>query len=479
MKYKTTIGLEIHTQLLTKTKAFCSCSANAFESEPNSNICPVCTGQPGALPVFNEEALNLGIKAAIALNAKINEYSRFDRKNYFYPDLPKGYQITQYFYPLANNGYIEIDGKKIRIQRMHLEEDSGKMFHEGEDLENASYSYVDYNRSGIPLIEIVTEPDIESPEEARKFMEKLRNILRYAEISSGDMEKGALRCDANISITDTEKNIQSNRVEVKNINSFKFVEKALEYERNRIIELMEKGENIPQETRGWNFSTKSTFSMRSKEEEADYRYFPEPDIPPIIVTQEKIEEIKKTMPEMIDEKAKRFIKEYKIKEYDAEILAGDKELASYFEEAVKNVKNPQFVSNLIITDLMREMNKNNVELKDVKIKSEHYTELEDLITSGKISTKIAKDVFIEMFKNGKMPSEIVKEKGLEQIDDDSVIEEIAKKIIENNQKQYQQYKNGKTKLFGFFVGQVMKETKGKANPQKANEIVKKLLDGDM
>nr|WP_240739276.1 Asp-tRNA(Asn)/Glu-tRNA(Gln) amidotransferase subunit GatB [Marinitoga lauensis] len=293
MKYKTTIGLEIHTQLLTKTKAFCSCSANAFDSEPNTNICPVCTGQPGALPVFNEEALNLGIKAAIALNAKINEYSRFDRKNYFYPDLPKGYQITQYFYPLANNGYIEIDGKKIRIQRMHLEEDSGKMFHEGEDLENASYSYVDYNRSGIPLIEIVTEPDIESPEEARKFMEKLRNILRYAEISSGDMEKGALRCDANISITDTEKNIQSNRVEIKNINSFKFVEKALEYERNRIIEAMEKGENVPKETRGWNFSTRSTFSMRSKEEEADYRYFPEPDIPPVIVTQEKIEEIKK------------------------------------------------------------------------------------------------------------------------------------------------------------------------------------------
>lgn len=476
MKYKTTIGLEIHTQLLTKTKAFCSCSANAFESEPNTNICPVCTGQPGALPVFNEEALNLGIKAAIALNAKINEYSRFDRKNYFYPDLPKGYQITQYFYPLASNGYIEIDGKKIRINRIHLEEDSGKMFHEGEDLENASYSFVDYNRSGIPLAEIVTEPDIESPEEARKFMEKLRNILRYADISSGDMEKGALRCDANISITDTERNISSNRVEIKNINSFKFVEKALEYERNRIIEAMEKGENVPKETRGWNFSTRSTFSMRSKEEEADYRYFPEPDIPPVIVTQEKIEEIRKTMPEMIDEKAQRFVKQYGIKEYDAEILASDKELANYFEEAVKNVKNPQFVSNLILTDLMREMNKNNIELKDVKIKAEHYKELEELINSGKISTKIAKDIFIDMFENGKMPSEIVKEKGLEQIDDDSVIEEIVRKIIENNQKQYQQYKNGKTKLFGFFVGQVMKETKGKANPQKANEIVKKLLD---
>jgi len=476
MKYKTTIGLEIHTQLLTKTKAFCSCSSNAFDSEPNTNICPVCTGQPGALPVFNEEALNLGIKAAIALNAQINEYSRFDRKNYFYPDLPKGYQITQYFQPLANNGYIEVNGKKIRINRIHLEEDSGKMFHEGEDLENASYSFVDYNRSGIPLIEIVTEPDIESPEEARMFMEKLRNILRYAEISSGDMEKGALRCDANISITDTEKNIRSNRVEVKNINSFKFVEKALEYERNRIIEAMEKGENIPQETRGWNFATRSTFSMRSKEEEADYRYFPEPDIPPVIVTKEKIDEMRKTMPEMIDEKAKRFVEQYNIKEYDAYILAYDKELAEYFENAAKIVNNPQFVSNLIITDLMREMNKNNVELKDVKIKAEHYKELEELINSGKISTKIAKDVFIEIFQNGKMPSEIIKEKGLEQIDDDSVIEEIVKKIIENNQKQYQQYKDGKTKLFGFFVGQVMKETKGKANPEKANKIVKKLLD---
>ncbi|KLO23222.1 aspartyl/glutamyl-tRNA amidotransferase subunit B [Marinitoga sp. 1197] len=476
MKYKTTIGLEIHTQLLTKTKAFCSCSANAFESSPNTNICPVCTGQPGALPIFNEEALNLGIKAALALNAKINKFSRFDRKNYFYPDLPKGYQITQYFYPLANNGYIEIDGKKIRIRRMHLEEDSGKMFHEGDNLENASYSYIDYNRSGIPLIEIVTEPDIESPEEARKFMEKLRNILRYAEISSGDMEKGALRCDANISITDTEKNIQSNRVEIKNINSFKFVEKALEYERKRIIELMEKGERIPQETRGWNFSTRSTFSMRSKEEEADYRYFPEPDIPPIIITKEKIDEIKNMMPEMIDEKSERFVKQYKIKKYDADILAGDRELAEYFENAVKNVKNPQFVSNLIITDLMREMNKNNIELKDVRIKAEHYEELEKLLDSGKISTKIAKEIFIEMFKTGKMPSEIVNEKGLEQIDDDNIIEEIVKRVIENNPKQYQQYKNGKTKLLGFFVGQIMKETKGKANPQKANQIAKRLLD---
>ncbi|KLO23594.1 MULTISPECIES: Asp-tRNA(Asn)/Glu-tRNA(Gln) amidotransferase subunit GatB [unclassified Marinitoga] len=476
MKYKTTIGLEIHTQLLTKTKAFCLCSANAFESSPNTNICPVCTGQPGALPIFNEEALNLGIKAALALNAKINKFSRFDRKNYFYPDLPKGYQITQYFYPLANNGYIEVDGKKIRIRRMHLEEDSGKMFHEGENLENASYSYIDYNRSGIPLIEIVTEPDIESPEEARKFMEKLRNILRYAEISSGDMEKGALRCDANISITDTEKNIHSNRVEIKNINSFKFVEKALEYERKRIIELMEKGERIPQETRGWNFSTRSTFSMRSKEEEADYRYFPEPDIPPIIITKEKIDEIKNMMPEMIDEKSERFVKQYKIKKYDADILAGDRELAEYFENAVKNVKNPQFVSNLIITDLMREMNKNNFELKDVRIKAEHYEELEKLLDSGKISTKIAKEIFIEMFKTGKMPSEIVNEKGLEQIDDDNIIEEIVKRVIENNPKQYQQYKNGKTKLLGFFVGQIMKETKGKANPQKANQIAKRLLD---
>ncbi|AEX85671.1 glutamyl-tRNA amidotransferase [Marinitoga sp. 1135] len=475
-KYKTTIGLEIHVQLLTKTKAFCSCSANAFESEPNTNICPVCTGQPGALPVFNEEALKLGIKAAIALNAKINEYSRFDRKNYFYPDLPKGYQITQYFYPLANDGYIEIEGKKIRIERMHLEEDSGKMFHEGEKLESASYSLVDYNRSGIPLIEIVTKPDIESPKEARLFMEKLRNILRYAEISTGDMEKGALRCDANISITNTETGFQSNRVEVKNINSFKFVEKALEYERERIIQHLEEGKNVPMETRGWNFATRSTFSMRSKEEEADYRYFPEPDIPPVIVTEKDIEEVKKTMPEMIDEKKERFIKEYTIKEYDAEILASDKELADYFEKCAKLVKNPQFVSNFIITDLLREMNKNNIELKDIKVSPEHFKELEELIDSGKISTKIAKEIFIDVFETGKSPADIVKEKGLEQIDDDETLKEIIKKIIENNPKQVQQYKNGKTKLLGFFVGQLMKETKGKANPQKANKLVKEMLE---
>ncbi|SDC59818.1 Asp-tRNA(Asn)/Glu-tRNA(Gln) amidotransferase subunit GatB [Geotoga petraea] len=473
--YRTVIGLEIHTQLLTKTKAFCNCSADHFETEVNKNVCPVCSGQPGSLPVLNESAVKLAVMAGVALNGKINKISKFDRKNYFYPDLPKGYQITQYFTPIIEDAFIEINGHKIRIKRIHMEEDTGKMLHEGDAISSASESLIDYNRAGIPLIEIVTEPDIKSPSEAREFMERLRNILRYANISSGDMEKGALRCDANISIVNEETGESSKRVEVKNINSFKFVEKALEYERERLIEIMDKKEPMVQETRGWDANNKKTFSMRTKEEEADYRYFPEPDLPILEVDDEFIEEVKKDLPELPKQKQERFVEQYGIPEYDAGVLVSSKELADFYEECAKKVPDGKFLSNWFMGDMTRIMKEREEEVEDLKLTPDHFKKLFDLIKDGKISTKIAKDIFEEVY-DGKDPEDIVKEKGLEQIDDDKMLEDMAREILANNEKNVEKYKNGKTNLLGFFVGQVMKQTKGKANPAKVNKIFVKLLN---
>ncbi len=478
-RYKPVIGLEIHVQLSTKTKLFCSCSADVFDAEPNTHICPVCTGQPGALPVTNEEAVRYAVKAAYALNFRVHEYSRFDRKNYFYPDLPKGYQITQYFYPLATEGYmeIEVDGKKkkIRLKRMHLEEDAGKMVHEGDSMKGKSF--VDYNRSGVPLIEIVTHPDIESPKEARIFLEKLRSIVRYLGISSGDMEKGALRCDANISVVDEETGKRSNRVEVKNMNSFKFVEKALEYEFERISKMMEEGEEVPQETRGWVTKEKRTISMRSKEEESDYRYFPEPDIPPVILSKEVLEEIRKALPELPDEKRERFVKEYGIPEYDASVLTADKDLADFYERVVKLTGKPKEASNWIMTELLRLMNEESVEeISDLKVKPEHFKELFELIDSGKITKNMAKDVFREVFKTGKSPSEVVKEKGLEVLTNEEDIEKILKEAMEKNPKAVEQYRSGKKGVIGYFIGQVMRATGGKADPKVVQKVALRLLE---
>lgn len=477
-KYKPIIGLEIHVQLSTKTKLFCSCSADVFDSDPNTHICPVCTGQPGALPVTSEEAIEYAIKAAYALNFEVHEYSRFDRKNYFYPDLPKGYQITQYFYPIATKGYLEIDvdgkKKKVRLRRLHIEEDAGKMIHEGDSM--SAKSFVDFNRAGVPLIEIVTEPDIESPKEARLFLEKLRSIVRYIGVSSGDMEKGALRCDANISVIDEETGKSSNRVEVKNMNSFKFVQRALEYEFERISQAMEKGEEIPQETRGWVTKDKRTISMRSKEEESDYRYFPEPDLPPVILSEEKLKKIRQSLPELPDEKKKRFIKDYKLPEYDASVLTADKDLADFYEETVKLTAKPKETSNWFMTELLRMMNEEGIEVKDLRVKPEHFKELFDMMDAGKITKNIAKDVFKEVFKSGKGPSEIVKEKGLEVVTDESEIEKILKEAIEKNPKAVEQYKNGKKGIMGFFIGQVMKATSGKADPKVVQKIFRKLME---
>jgi len=453
MRYRPVIGLEIHVQLSTKTKAFCSCPADVFELPPNTAICPVCTGQPGALPVPNEEMIRFAVKTALALNCKIHKYSRFDRKNYFYPDLPKGYQISQYFYPIATEGFLEIDGdegkKKVRIRRLHLEEDAGKLVHEGDSITRASYSLVDMNRCGVPLIEIVTEPDISSPREARVFMEKLRSIVRYLGVSTGDMEKGALRCDANISVVDTETGRQSNRVEVKNMNSFRFVEKALEYEFERIVKAMERGEDVERETRGWDMTTKTTVSMRGKEEESDYRYFPEPDIPPVVLSDEYLEEVKKELPELPDEKAKRFMREYDLPEYDAKVLTSSKELAEFFEECVKVVNRPKDLSNWIMTEVLRELNERNIEITESKLTPQHFADLFKLMDEGKISIKIAKEIFPEVFETGKMPSQIVEEKGLVQISDEKLIEELVKKAMEQNPKAVQDYKSGKKKAAGF------------------------------
>ena len=473
--YRTVIGLEIHTQLLTETKAFCNCSADHFENDVNINVCPVCSGQPGSLPVLNENAVKLAVMAGIALNGKINKVSKFDRKNYFYPDLPKGYQITQYFTPIIEDAFIEINDNKIRINRIHMEEDTGKMLHEGDLISSSKESLIDYNRAGIPLIEIVTEPDIKSPSEAREFMERLRNILRYANISSGDMEKGALRCDANISVVNEETGKPSKRVEVKNINSFKFVEKALEYERERLVEIMEKEEAMVQETRRWDANEKKTFSMRTKEEEADYRYFPEPDLPILEIDDKFIEEVKKDLPELPKEKQERFVKQYGIPEYDAGVLASSKDMADFYEKCAELVSDGKFLSNWFMGDMTRIMKEREDEVADLKLTPEHFKKLYELINDGKISTKIAKDIFEEVY-DGKDPQEIVKEKGLEQIDDDEMLEEMAKEILDNNEKNVEKYKNGKTNLLGFFVGQVMKKTKGKANPAKVNKIFVKLLD---
>ena len=474
MRFKPVIGLEIHVQLDTKTKAFCSCRADVFDLEPNTAICPVCTGQPGALPVPSKEMYEYGILLAAALNCKINEYTRFDRKNYFYPDLPKGYQITQYFYPLANDGYLELNGKKIRINRIHLEEDAGKLVHSSETITKADSSLVDMNRCGVPLAEIVTEPDIESPEEARKFLEKLRRILRYLGVSTGDMEKGALRCDANISVIDLETNRQSNKVEVKNMNSFKFVEKALEYEFERIKKALKEGKNVEKETRGWNLATKSTVSMRSKEEANDYRYFPEPDIPPVVLSREEIEKIKEKIPELPDEKMKRFMNQYKLTEYEAGILTSSVNLADFYEECVAETNNPKETSNWFLTELLKYTTPES-NFGKLKIKPVHFKELFELISEGKVTRNIAKEVFEEVFKTGKSPRQIVSEKNIEVVGDESLIEDILRKMMEENPDKVEAYRNGKKGLLGFFVGGVMKQTKGKADPRIVNEIARKLL----
>lgn len=476
MKYEAIIGLEVHAQMMTETKIFCGCSTK-FGSEPNTQTCPVCIGMPGVLPVLNKKALEFSVKSGFAMNCTISPYSRFARKNYFYPDLPKGYQISQYELPICEHGYIEIvvDGtvKKIGITRIHMEEDAGKNIHESAS--GGNFSFVDLNRAGVPLMEIVSEPDIRAPVEAVAYMKKLRAILRYLGVCDGNMEQGSLRCDANVSVRPVAQDDFGVKVEIKNINSFRFVEKALEHEIKRQIKALEDGGKIIQETRLWDDSTGTTQSMRTKEEAHDYRYFPDPDLVPLMVEQTWLDEIKESLPELPDKKRERYVSEYVLPEYDADLLVSEKLFADWFEEAVKLGGQPKTVANWIKGDFMRLLNEDNKSIETGPIKPIQLVDMLKLIDEGVISGKIAKGVFEEMYKTGKEPGVIVKEKGLVQISDTGEIEEIVDDVVTKNPKEVERFKTGDQKLLGFFVGQVMKATKGKANPRVVNELLRKKL----
>ncbi|OGW77685.1 MAG: aspartyl/glutamyl-tRNA amidotransferase subunit B [Omnitrophica bacterium RIFCSPHIGHO2_02_FULL_46_20] len=472
--YETVIGLEVHLQLRTETKVFCGCSTK-FGSRPNSQTCPVCLGFPGSLPVLNEKAFLYSIKAALALNCAIQSLVKFDRKNYYYPDLPKNFQISQYDMPLSYNGSLEItsggDRKRVRIKRIHLEEDAGKLTHPAK----ASYSLVDFNRAGMPLLEIVTEPDISSPQEAYDYLTALKAILQYLRISDCDMEKGSLRCDANASIRKSGEKKLGVKVEVKNMNSFRWVREALQYEADRQVSLLEAKENIIQETRLWDAGKMATISMRSKEEAQDYRYFPEPDLVPFMVEKTIIEEIRKALPELPEARTNRFVKDYSLSEYDAKILTSQIDLADYFEECAKQYENKKTIANWITCDIMAQMNIKNSGIIELGVLSKNLIGLLEMIDSQEISGKTAKDVLIEMIETKKNAYEIVESKGLLQISDRERIDQIIKNVLSKNGKSVNDYKNGKKNAMTFLVGQVMRQTQGKANPSIVNEILKKHL----
>ncbi|HXX53753.1 MAG TPA: Asp-tRNA(Asn)/Glu-tRNA(Gln) amidotransferase subunit GatB [Thermodesulfovibrionales bacterium] len=476
MQYEAVIGLEVHAQMLTESKIFCGC-ATRFGSQPNSQTCPVCIGMPGVLPVLNRKALELAIKTGLAMDCRISSYSRFARKNYFYPDLPKGYQISQYELPICEHGFLEIlvegETRRIGITRIHMEEDAGKNIHEG----TGNFSFVDLNRSGVPLMEIVSEPDMRTPREASEYMKKLRNILRFLGVCDGNMEQGSLRCDANVSVRPVGQKEFGIRTEVKNINSFKFVEKALEYEIKRQIRLLKEGGRVIQETRLWDSSRGMTESMRGKEEAHDYRYFPEPDLVPVMPTDIWVNEIRESLPELPDKKRDRFIFEYGLPEYDADLLSADRAMAEWFEKAVKAGGQPKTVFNWMTGELSRLLNEENGSIETCPLTPSQLAEMIGLIDNGTISGKIAKTVFEEMYRSGKNPVEIIEDKGLVQVNDSAAIEKVVDEIMMGHSKEIERFRAGDEKLISFFVGQVMKSTKGKANPQMVNEILKKKLAG--
>lgn len=480
MKEEIVIGLEIHIQLMTKAKMFCHCSTDYIGKEPNTNTCPVCLGLPGSLPVLNKKVLEFAIRTAVALNCKINQISRFHRKNYFYPDLPKAYQISQFDIPLGVNGYMEIslleskEKHRIGITRVHIEEDAGKLVHEG-NIASSSYSLVDYNRCGIPLAEIVTEPDFCSSEEARIFLVKLRSIVQHLGVCDGNMEEGSMRCDANISLRDAKTGALGTKVEIKNINSFKAVKKALQFEVDRQKRLLAEGEKIVQETRHWDESKNVTVSMRSKEEAHDYRYFPEPDLLPIKVDIKMIDKIRKSLPELPEARRERFIKNYQIPEYDAEILTSSKALGDYYEKTTSLYSNSKVLSNWIMGELMRYLNEEKIEIDESPISPEKLVEMLKLIDKGVISGKMAKDVFEKMFKTGRDASQIVKESGITQITDENELFEVIDNVIKGNPKSVDDFNQGKEKALNFLVGQVMRSTKGRAKPDFVFKAIKQRI----
>lgn len=478
MIYEPIIGLEVHAQLLTQSKIFCGCSTR-FGDNPNENTCPVCMGFPGVLPVLNKKVVEFTIRAGLATHCEIARTSRWARKNYFYPDLPKGYQISQYELPICTNGYIDIEANggenRVRLTRIHMEEDAGKNIHD----QGSDYSLVDLNRAGVPLMEIVSEPDIKSPEEAGSYLRILRTMLQYLEVCDGNMEEGSFRCDANVSIRPRGSKDWGTKTEVKNMNSFKAVEKALEYEIRRQEKVLSKGERVVQETRLWDADLEVTRSMRSKEYAHDYRYFPDPDLLPLVIDEDWIRKIKESIPELPDARKKRFMADYGLPVYDAELLTSRKDVADYYEEAVKAHANPKAISNWVIGDLFRVIKERKLDEK-LRISSwpilpGHMAELVRLIDRGKISGKIAKTLFEEMLSNGESPEKLVEEKGLEQVSDSGSIEKEVESVLFANAQQASDYRAGKEKIFGYLVGQVMKATKGKANPKIVNEILRKKL----
>lgn len=473
-KYEVVIGLEVHAQLKTNTKIFAPDGCE-FGNEQNTQISPITLGMPGVLPVLNRAVVDMGILTGLALNCEIAHKCKFDRKQYFYPDLPKGYQISQYDEPICGKGYLVVNGKKIGITRAHLEEDAGKLVHAGADgLAGSSYSLVDLNRAGTPLLEIVSEPDMRSPQEAREYMEELRNIVRYVGVCDGNLEEGSMRCDANISIMPKGSNKFGTRAEIKNVNSFKALERALEYEIDRQIELVEDGEEVVQETRLWDDNAGVTRSMRGKEDAHDYRYFPEPDLMPLEISQEWIDRVKSTMPELPEQKRQRYM-DLGLSEYDASVIVAQYELAMFFDEVLKAGGNPKIAVNFLMGEVAAYLKEQKLSISETKLTPENLVELIGLIEKGTISNNIGKQIIVEMIETGEKASSIVEKKGLSQISDTGAIKEIAQKIIDANPSQVEAYKGGKDKLFGFFVGQVMKETKGRANPQSVNQILKELL----
>ena len=475
MEFETVIGLEVHAQLSTETKMFCSCPIE-FGQEPNLNTCPVCLALPGALPTINQTAVRYAILLGLATNCSIRTDSQFARKNYFYPDLPKAYQISQFDRPICENGWIEIevDGntRKIGITRIHMEEDAGKLVHEGDD---PSASYVDLNRAGTPLVEIVSEPDLRSAAEAKAYMEKIHSIVTYLGICNGNMEKGNLRCDANVSIRPFGQNEFGIRTETKNLNSFKNVQAAIEYEIERQIELAYDGDPVIQETRLWDANNRTSRAMRSKEDSDDYRYFPCPDLPVVKVERELIEQLKKELPELPDEKRVRFQSTYALNEKEAGIMAASRQMADFFETSAKLSDDPKPVTNWMLGDFARLLNENHLEIGESKVTPENLVDLIRLIQKGTISGKIAKTVFEEMFQTGQAASDVVKQKGLKQVSDESEITRLCQQVLDENPEQVEEYRQGKEKILGFFVGQIMKMSKGKANPQLVNKTLKEIL----
>ncbi|MFC1623796.1 Asp-tRNA(Asn)/Glu-tRNA(Gln) amidotransferase subunit GatB [Candidatus Omnitrophota bacterium] len=474
MSYETVIGLEVHVELNTKTKAFCGCSTN-FGAQPNTQTCPVCLGLPGSLPVLNKDALRLAIKVSISLNAQVAKKIRFDRKNYFYPDLPKDYQISQFNQPLAQHGNLPIliNGKErcVKIRKVHLEEDTGKLLHQERS------SLIDFNRSGIPLLEIVSEPDMNSPDEAYEYLTALKSILEYIDVSDCNMEEGSLRCDANISMRKQGSKELGVKAEIKNMNSFKAVKAALQYERGRQIDLLRDGKKIIQETRLFNSKAAITESMRSKEEAHDYRYFLEPDLVPFDFEDSFLNDIEKGIPELPEPRKKRFIKDYGLTDYDAKVLVSDKKTADYFEESASLYKKPKIVANWLMGDIAAYMKEKNLTINELDLKIEHLAGMLGMIDQGLISGKIAKTLLIEIIETKKPPGLLVKEKGLEQISDEGAIEKAVEEVITENQKSVNDFKGGKENAIIFLVGKVMQKTKGKANPKKVNVILKEKLKG--